>query len=47
MKNSRTRAFTLVELSISTSIACLVGIILYVVAWNGMILYAKNTAINS
>lgn len=41
------RGYTLVEMSVTLGVALLVGMIVFLVLNTGMVLYAKNTAVNS
>ena len=46
MKTRRTAAFTLVELLVSTSVATVLGGIMYLVASEAVVAFARNTSIN-
>ena len=41
------RAFTFVEMSVAVSVMCLLGVVFFQVLQSGMILSAKNTAVNA
>lgn len=43
----RSRGFTLPEVMVSTAIMTVVGLIIFLVLNSGMVLYAKNTAVNT
>lgn len=42
-----TRGFTLAEVSVAMGIALIVGLMIFLVLNSGMVLYAKNTAVNT
>lgn len=47
LSRPRSRGYTLVEMSVAMGIALLVGGMVFLVLNTGMVLYAKNTAVNS
>jgi len=44
---NRTRGFTLPEVMVATGIMTIVGLMIFLVLNSGMVLYAKNTAVNT
>jgi prepilin-type N-terminal cleavage/methylation domain-containing protein len=46
-RNQLPRGFTLVEVLVTTGIMAIVGLMIFLVLNSGMVLYAKNTAVNS
>ncbi len=47
LRQRRSGGFTLVEVLVTSSILALVGLMVFLVLNSGMVLYAKNTAVNS
>ena len=47
MKKSSNRGFTSAEMAVATAVMAILGIVVFNVLNSGMILYAKNTAVNS
>src|SRR5437867_13320337 len=46
-KNIRNDGYTVAELAVATAVMAILGIVVFNVLNSGMILYAKNTAVNS
>src|SRR5215210_3672238 len=45
--NSAVGAYTVAEMAIAAAVLCLLGLVFFAVLNSGMVLYAKNTAVNS